>query len=841
MMADDTTPLTPPPTDLLSQLGPLLQQLQLGQPQDVPRDNTPVERSWQSKLGEKLAGPLVMQGMTPAEREAAGVAALGHFGTGLLNASGHMQGGTFGTLLGAGFQGAEQGQLGYEQGVASNLAARQEYQQKQQEMRIAALKEALPLLRMQQGANIPNTLLGTQTTPAGGGTNIATGGSIAAPLLARDTSMTAGQQANNSGNLMMAPGAPAPAGAIGAVPVSGGRYVAAFPDAATGIAAQSDNLTAYQTQHGENTIRGAVRRWVSDPSIPQGDPKGVLTSYTNDIAKLAGVDPDAKVDLSDPKIQRAFFIAQQPHESGKAWLKPEDVDKGLAIAAARRGGGTQAATPPAAPTVQTPPAPAPRAPVGTPADALPAGGATVAGPAGTATVGAPRPPGPAVPGDVNAIIAGMTGAGANAATLAAGGAQSAPQAPAQVATTAPVVPQTTTTTPPAVTPGGRMTPEQYQALHPITIDPATYTVTPPNLDALISSRNQAKTQLDLANRGLGGDPNKSLSDYNTAAKAVTDAQAAAAAKSVELRQAAVDKANQIQATNYNEEMKRVDAIEEAEKQRAAAAALETQRGQQSIDLEKVKAGQTWHQKLQEQAAQYAQTNTLQPMSAQAAKSHQMNMGLAQLLPVLQDLPKGGGALGSVLDAHPDLAPLFNTAGILTDKSADAVRLVNGLVSNISTEMKPTGLGALREYEWDAFKAQLPSMLSTPAGQQKAVAMLMNMNNRIADEHSWMSNYFSRKVPDETTPGKMVPAHNLESDDPKESVQQRMDRELGPIIPSYSGAPSGSGQAQWEQSLAPGKPYYKTWAVPDPKNPGQPRRDSRGNVMTTKTLEIRPWQ
>ena len=111
---------------------------------------------------------------------------------------------------------------------------------------------------------------------------------------------------------------------------------------------------------------------------------------------------------------------------------------------------------------------------------------------------------------------------------------------------------------------------------------------------------------------------------------------------------------------------------EAEKQRAAAVDLETQRGNQQIELEKVKAGQTYHQKLQEQAATYAQDNTLKPMSAQAAKAHQMNLGLSQLLPVIQDLPKGGGALGTVLDAHPDLAPLFNTAGILNDKQADAV-------------------------------------------------------------------------------------------------------------------------------------------------------------------------
>ena len=69
----------------------------------------------------------------------------------------------------------------------------------------------------------------------------------------------------------------------------------------------------------------------------------------------------------------------------------------------------------------------------------------------------------------------------------------------------------------------------------------------------------------------------------------------------------------------------------------------------------------------------------------------------------------------------------------------------------------------------------------------------------------------------------------------------MDKQLGPVIPSYTGPTSGAGQAQWEQALPPGKPYYKTWAVPDPKNPGQPLRDQSGNVRTTKTLEVRPWQ
>ena len=309
------------------------------------------------------------------------------------------------------------------------------------------------------------------------------------------------------------------------------------------------------------------------------------------------------------------------------------------------------------------------------------------------------------------------------------------------------------------TPAGQQTFEQFQAQHPIAINAADYTVTPPGLAEAKAAQAAAAQQLSLARAGRGGDPNKSLSDYNTATQAVNKLQQDAQAKSLELQQAAQKNALDTQRQLYGEEMTRQQQAKlkadelaqpaQLKQQELAQTAAENEKNRQATQqLEQTKAGQTFHQKLEEQSAQYAQDNTIKPMAAQATKAHQMNLGLSQLLPVLQDLPKGGGALGTVLDAHPDLAPLFNTAGILTDRSADAVRLVNGLVSSISTEMKPTGLGALREYEWDAFKAQLPSLLSTPAGQQKAVAMLMNMNNRIQEEGNWMNKYFSRKVPDE---------------------------------------------------------------------------------------------
>jgi hypothetical protein len=190
-MADDPTQVpTQTSPDVLSQLAPYLALLQQGQAQPQ-RDMTPVEQDWRSKLGEALGGPVMMPNMTPAERQASGLMALRHFGLGMLGAVGHMQGGTIGSLLGAGFEGAERGALGAQQFDASSLAAQQEYQQKQQEMRLAAIKEALPLLSLQQqyqqaqaARDLASGKTPTATAP-GSAPSIATGGSIGAPVTAQ--------------------------------------------------------------------------------------------------------------------------------------------------------------------------------------------------------------------------------------------------------------------------------------------------------------------------------------------------------------------------------------------------------------------------------------------------------------------------------------------------------------------------------------------------------------------------------------------------------------------------------------------------------------------------------
>ena len=426
------------------------------------------------------------------------------------------------------------------------------------------------------------------------------------------------------------------------------------------------------------------------------------------------------------------------------------------------------------------------------------------------------------------------GAGPTGAPAAPGSAPpSASTAPPAPASTAPAVPA------PDV-PNAKLSWEQFRARNGglLTADEkaaATVTPDPADLQQAQASMQTEAQNLQLARSAGNIDAaNKAQDNFESARNHVANLKQTAAQNTIANIRAAQEAKDKPLIDLYKQAQEQAATATENDKQRAAA-----------LQIENVKAGNNYHQQLDKESAEFANTNTIKPMSEQGLKAHQMNLSLAQLLPLLKDLPPGGGALGALLSSNPDLGWLTTAAGITDPKQTDAVRLVNGLVANISTQMKPTGLGALREYEWDAFKSQLPNMLSTTDGQQKAVAILMHMNDRIQQEAAWMNNYYNRKVPDEyaKTPGAMRTAHNLDVPDGSKylSPQQMMDEKLGPVIPQYTGPPSASGQAQWEQSLPPGQPYYKTVARRDPKNPNQSMRDSSGNVVTTKTYEVRPWQ
>jgi hypothetical protein len=140
---------------------------------------------------------------------------------------------------------------------------------------------------------------------------------------------------------------------------------------------------------------------------------------------------------------------------------------------------------------------------------------------------------------------------------------------------------------------------------------------------------------------------------------------------------------------------------------------------------------------------------------------------------------------------------------------------------------------MREYEFDAFRAALPNMLRTPDGQKTAMAMLLNMNDRIIKESQWMRGHFSRPVSDASAPGGTRGAYNLSPDN-----FAQMDKALGPIVPHYTG-PAGDPAAlnSYRAKQVPGRPYYDRGYVVGPD--GQPARDASGNLRTREFLKVAP--
>ena len=136
------------PVDLGSLAQQLLQQPTLPQP-----DTTPAEggfRGLLGRIGNAVAGGPLTDVMSPAQRERAGIRALGDFGTSLMAGSGYYPGKPMFGGLAEGFRGAEASERGSEQASAAYLAAQQQYAAGQQQQYLERLKTALPLLTLDQ-------------------------------------------------------------------------------------------------------------------------------------------------------------------------------------------------------------------------------------------------------------------------------------------------------------------------------------------------------------------------------------------------------------------------------------------------------------------------------------------------------------------------------------------------------------------------------------------------------------------------------------------------------------------------------------------------------------------
>lgn len=89
---------------------------------------------------------------------------------------------------------------------------------------------------------------------------------------------------------------------------SDGRFAQfATPDA--GRAAADQNLAAYGSKHGINTLQGVISRWA-----PAGE--NDTAAYIQTVSKATGIAPNAPIDLSDPKVRKTILTAMEPVESG---------------------------------------------------------------------------------------------------------------------------------------------------------------------------------------------------------------------------------------------------------------------------------------------------------------------------------------------------------------------------------------------------------------------------------------------------------------------------------------------------------------------------------------------
>lgn len=88
-----------------------------------------------------------------------------------------------------------------------------------------------------------------------------------------------------------------------------GRY-ATFATPEAGMAAADQNLQAYATKHGISTLAGVITRW-APPN--ENDTAAYIKTVANDL----GVDPNAKLDLSDPQVRQSVLQSMSKVELGK--------------------------------------------------------------------------------------------------------------------------------------------------------------------------------------------------------------------------------------------------------------------------------------------------------------------------------------------------------------------------------------------------------------------------------------------------------------------------------------------------------------------------------------------
>jgi len=727
----------------------------------VQPDRTPVEHDWRywlGRVGNAMGGAGVIDSLSPAEQQAAGLRALGSFSTGLMQSARYEPGKTIFSNLGEGFAAADRSVAGSEREGARVLAGRQAALTESQKQQIEGIKAALPLLTLQgqQAAvrGMPGSLLGPNVGSVGPAGDYSVPPALlplyqqAAAKYGVPVELLIAQHKQESN---LTPGATGGAGEVGL-----GQILPA---------------TAKSPGFGMTGTNPAALR---DPAANID----FSAQYLAARAKAAGAD--LRTPEGVQKALRAYNGGGDPNYVQNVLRYVPGAQKALGGG----GGGGQAGVAPApgTPTI----APAGRGTLPPPEPAM-AGTAQTAGPgAPTGTAIPPSPPGSAA--DVADIRAGMVAAGADPNTLAAGPG-SKPGVPPAVAT-AQLSPL-----PPGMDAHSR---EAYGILHPITPSPEERALFNPQPDP----NQMAAIEVRKANAERAYQAAKFEKDPVAATNKARELLDKATADENTLRENARKLGTDTQAKFYEQRRAALDAAWAAEQagRRADADAARTQTN--AIELERIKQAGT----VEGQGALVALKTDERRMGkmADAADAAQtMSNSVRQLVPIIKTLPPDG-VLSSAVGALPQLTGALKLAGIISPETADNISLFRGVTEHLSTQLRATGTGSMSDKDLDTFKSALPQMMQTPDGRLKAAAFLQNLADRIVAEQAFATDYFTRVDP---ATGK--PAHNLKG--LNKAINAPRDQgglgDVLPQMPKFTGDKGYDNAVAWIQNnVNSGQPY-----------------------------------
>lgn len=111
-----------------------------------------------------------------------------------------------------------------------------------------------------------------------------------------------------------------------------------FEDPRYGIRAAARNMQTYQERRGIRTMRGVIERW-APPKNERGEVENDTSAYITAVRIYSGIDPDARIDLTDYatvwRLMRAMArveLGDAPDDMPEYWYTDAVWEQGLRMA-----------------------------------------------------------------------------------------------------------------------------------------------------------------------------------------------------------------------------------------------------------------------------------------------------------------------------------------------------------------------------------------------------------------------------------------------------------------------------------------------------------------------------